>query len=301
MQKNSANRVIPTHQVAHRLDKLSRPYLGWLYVFAVLPMIVMLFLMFVDTEGVRFQEMEFTITNFSILTEKSTIVAFFNSIKYSFITTIICIFFGYLIAYSLYKSKIKNKYLILLILILPMWTNILLRINALASVFKENNILSDILGISGLNIIGTDLAVILGLVFTYLPFIVLPIYTSLEKIDPLLHEAALDLGMTEFKKFWTVIFPLSIKGIVSGSIMVLLPCLSGFAIPKVLGDGNILLIGNVIEQSFINMSYTQGSVLAIVVLIIILGSILIINKVDKEGETLLWWMNTIQIIMKRLL
>lgn len=287
MQKNSASKIIPTHQVAHRLDKLSRPYLIWLYIFALLPMIVMFLLMFVDTEGVRFQEMQFTISNFSILTEKSTLIAFFNSIKYSFITTIICIFFGYLIAYSLYKSKIKNKYLVLLILILPMWTNILLRINALASVFKENNILSDIFGIPGINIIGTDLAVILGMVFTYLPFIVLPIYTSLEKIDPLLHEAALDLGMTEFKKFWTVIFPLSIKGIVSGSIMVLLPSLSGFAIPKVLGDGNVLLIGNIIEQSFINMSYTQGSVLAIVVLIIILGSILIINKVDKEGETLL--------------
>ncbi len=287
MQKNSANRVIPTHQVAHHLDRLSKPYLWWLYILALLPMVVMVFLMFVDTEGIRFQEMEFTVSNFTILTEKSTLIAFFNSFKYSIITTLICIFFGYLIAYSLYKSKIKNKYLVLLLLILPMWTNILLRINALASVFKENNILSDIFGIPGLNIIGTDLAIILGMVFTYLPFIVLPIYTSLEKIDPLLHEAALDLGMTDFKKFWTVTFPMSVKGIVSGSVMVLLPCLSGFAIPKVLGDGNILLIGNIIEQSFINMSYNMGSVLAVVILIIILGSILLINKVDKEGETLL--------------
>jgi spermidine/putrescine transport system permease protein len=116
---------------------------------------------------------------------------------------------------------------------------------------------------------------------------VLPIYTSLEKIDPLLHEAALDLGLTETKKFWKVILPLASKGIVSGSIMVLLPCLSGFAIPKILGDGNILLIGNIIEQKFVNMNYNQGSILAIVILIIILGSILIINKVDKEGETLI--------------
>ena len=125
------------------------------------------------------------------------------------------------------------------------------------------------------------------MVFTYLPFMVLPIYTSLEKIDPLLHEAALDLGLTETKKFWKVILPLASKGIVSGSIMVLLPCLSGFAIPKILGDGNILLIGNVIEQKFINMNYNQGAILAIVILIIILGAILIINKVDKEGETLI--------------
>ena len=287
MQKTE-KRVIPPHQVSHHLDRLAKPYLIWLYIFALFPAVIMIFLMFVDTEGIRFEGMSASIENFQILTEKSTIIAFFNSLKYSFITTIICIFFGYLIAYSLYKSKIKNKYLILILLILPMWTNFLLRVNALASVFKPNNILTSIFGIEqGLNIIGTDLAIYLGMVFTYLPFMVMPIYTSLEKIDPLLHEAALDLGMTDFKKFWKVIFPLSLKGVVAGSIMVLLPCLSGFAIPKVLGDGNITLIGNIIEQSFMSMSYNQGSVLAIVILIIILGSILLVNKVDKEGSTLL--------------
>ncbi len=288
MQKASEKKLVPPHHTSHHLDRLARPYLIWLYIFAVLPALIMIFMMFTDTEGIRFDSMSATITNFQILTEKSTIIAFFNSLKYSIVTTVVCIFFGYLIAYSLYKSKIKNKYLVLLILILPMWTNILLRINALASVFKANNILTSIFGMeSGLDIIGTDLAVYLGMVFTYLPFMVMPIYTSLEKIDPLLHEAALDLGMTKFKKFWKVIVPLSSKGIISGSIMVLLPCLSGFAIPKILGDGNILLIGNIIEQSFISMSYNQGSVLAIVVLIIILGSILIINRIDKEGETLI--------------
>jgi len=287
MQKEK--RIIPPHQVSHHLDRMARPYLIWLYIFALIPVILMIFLMFVDAEGIKFQGMEATVTNFQILTEKSTIIAFWNSVKYSVVTTLVCIFFGYLVAYSLYKSKIKNKYLILLLLVLPMWTNFLLRINALASVFKANNILTDILGINGhgLDIIGTDLAIYLGMVFTYLPFMVMPIYTSLEKIDPLLHEAALDLGMTDFKKFWKVVLPLSSKGIVSGSIMVLLPCLSGFAIPKVLGEGNITLIGNIIEQNFVNMNYNLGSVLAIVILIIILGSILIINKVDKEGETLL--------------
>ena len=287
MQKAQLKKAAP-HQVSHHLDRMARPYMYWLYIFALAPMIIMIFLMFVDTEGIRFDGMVASITNFSILTEKSTIIAFWNSLKFAIITTAICIFFGYLVAYSLYQSKLKNKYMVLLLLILPSWTNILLRINALASVFKPNNILQDIFGLeSGMNIIGTDLAVMLGMVFTYLPFMVMPIYTSLEKIDPLLHEAALDLGMTDFKKFWKVIFPLSSKGIVSGSIMVLLPCLSGFAIPKILGDGNITLIGNIIEQNFINMNYNLGSVLAIVILIIILGSILVINKVDKEGETLL--------------
>ncbi len=289
MQKNSANRVANNHHAyqAHRLDRLARPYLVWLYVLAVLPMIIMVFLMFVDSEGVNLVGMTPSIEKFQILTDISTIIGFFNSIKYSLITTAICIFFGYLVAYNLYKSKLKNKYLVLLLLILPMWTNVLLRINALASIFSENNILTDIFGIKGLDILGTDIAIVLGMVFTYLPFIVLPIYTSLEKIDPLLHEAALDLGMTELKKFWYVVVPLSSKGILSGSIMVLLPCLSGFAIPKILGEGNVLLIGYIIEQQFVNMTYNTGSVLAVLLLIIILGAILIISKVDKEGETLL--------------
>ena len=169
-----------------------------------------------------------------------------------------------------------------------MWTNFLLRINALASIFRENNIFTDILGMKkGLNLIGSDFAILLAMVFTYLPFMVLPIYTSLEKIDPLLHEAAYDLGLTDFKKFWKVVVPLGAKGIVSGSVMVLLPCLSGFAIPKIIGDGNVLLIGNIIETAFLNMDYNQGSVLAIVILIIILGAIFIVNKVDKEGSTLI--------------
>lgn len=286
--QNHHHRVAKFHpQGNHHLDRLARPYLYWLYIFACFPVLIMFCLMFVDAEGIRFDDMQFTMHNFSILGTKYVVIALLNSLKYSILTTIICIFFGYLLAYSLYKSKIKNKYLVLLLLILPMWTNILLRINALASIFKPENILSDIFHIPGLNIIGTDWAILLGMVFTYLPFIVLPIYTSLEKIDPYLEEAALDLGVTNFTKFWKVIVPLSLKGVVSGSMMVLLPCISGFAIPKVLGAGNILLIGNVIEQSFINMSYNQGAVLAVILLILILGSILLVNKLDKEGETLI--------------
>ncbi|MDE6047908.1 MAG: ABC transporter permease [Anaeroplasmataceae bacterium] len=286
--QNHRNRVAKPHPAGnHHLDRLARPYMYWLYVLACFPVLIMFCLMFVDTEGIQFSGMQFTVNNFAIIGTESVLIAFWNSLKYSILTTILCIFFGYLLAYSLYKSKIKNKYMILLLLILPMWTNVLLRINALASIFKPENILSDIFHIPGLNIIGTDWAILLGMVFTYLPFIVLPIYTSLEKIDPYLEEAALDLGVTNFTKFWKVIVPLSLKGVVSGSMMVLLPCLSGFAIPKVLGAGNILLIGNIIEQSFINMSYNQGAVLAIIVLVIILGSILLINKIDKEGETLI--------------
>ena len=289
MQKNSKSvnkKLSPTIQ-NHRLDRMAKPYLYWLYIFACLPILIMVFLMFVDTEGIRFEGMSLTLSNFTFLSNSSVLTAFWNSFKYSILTTLICIFFGYLLAYTLHKSKIRNKYMVLLLLILPMWTNILLRINALASVFKASNLISDIFNVKGLDIIGTDIAIILGMVFTYLPFIVLPIYTSLEKVDYSLEEAALDLGITETKKFWKVIVPLTMSGVTSGAMMVLLPCLSGFAIPKVLGAGNILLIGNIIEQNFINMSYNQGAILAVVLLVVILSSILIVNKLDKEGETLI--------------
>lgn len=285
--QNHHKRINPNITKNHHLDRLAKPYLYWLYIFACFPMIIMFCLMFVDTEGIKINGMQLTFNNFSILSSKSVLIAFGNSLKFSIITTLLCIFFGYLLAYSLYKSKIKNKYMILLLLILPMWTNVLLRINALASIFKPENIITDMLNIKGLNLIGTSWAIIFGMVFTYLPFIILPIYTSLEKIDPFLEEAALDLGVTNFTKFWKVIVPMSLKGVVSGSMMVLLPCLSGFAIPKILGSGNYLLIGNIIEQSFINMSYNQGAVLAVLLLVIILSSIILINKVDKEGETLI--------------
>lgn len=289
MQKNRKLLKNMQYEVTHthKLHKLSTPYLVWLYVLALLPMLILFVLMFVDTEGVDLVNAEFTFKNFATILEPSIGIAFYNSFKFSILTTIISLFFGYVIAYALFKSKIKNKGGVLLLLILPMWTNILLRIEALSNIMQPNNIITNLLGVTGPNILGTDYAILIGLVFTYLPFVILPIYTALEKIEPSLEEAAWDLGMTNFKKFWKVIFPLSTKGMVTGSIMVFLPCFSGFAVPKVLGGGNIILIGNIIEQDFSNMNYNYGSVLAIMILVIILGSILLINKFDKEGEMLL--------------
>lgn len=291
MQKNARSvkkiKELAKDSKTHHLDRLSIPYFIWLLVFAIFPMILMFVLMFIDTEGVSLDGASFTFSNFLQILEPSIGIAFYNSFKYSIFTTVFSVFFGYTIAYALFKSKIKHKNCILMLLIIPMWTNILLRIEALSNLFQPHNILTSLLGITGINILGTDMAILLGLIFTYLPFVILPIYTALEKIDPSLEEAAYDLGMTSTKKFWKVIFPLSFKGVVSGSIMVFLPCFSGFAVPKILGGGNIILIGNIIEQNFSNMNYNIGSVLAIMILVIILGSILLINKFDKEGETLL--------------
>ena len=173
-----------------------------------------------------------------------------------------------------------------------MWSNILLRVNALKSVMEPHNIIVSLLNKMGINILGpslagTPIAIIIGLIATYLPFMILTVYTALEKIEYSLEEAALDLGLTDFKKFWKVVFPLSFKGIVTGSIMVFLPCMSGFAIPEILGQGNIVLIGNVIDMLFRNMNYNVGALLSVVILALIIGAIAIVNKVDKEGDTLI--------------
>ena len=270
------------------IRKLAYPYYGWLYLLAIVPIAIMLVLVFFDIEGIGFSEARFTFRNFALFLEPSTLEAFGNSFLFATTATLVSAVLGYIVAYQVFRSRFRNKFIILTLFILPMWSNMLLRTEALGNIMERHNIFTDLLEIpGGFNLRGTGLAVLIGLVITYLPFMILPIYTALEKIDPSLEEAALDLGVTEMRKFWKVVFPLSIKGVITGCIMVFLPCLSGFAIPEILGNGNIMLIGNIIEQSFRNMSYNLGSLLAITILFFIFGSLMIVNKVDKEGGTLI--------------
>lgn len=272
---------------------LSIPYIAWLMILAVIPFFVMILLSFSYTEGLNFSNHEFTLYPMEVLLDRPTLSALGNSILYAVITTIISVLLGYVVAYSVFRSKIKNKFLVLAIFILPMWSNLLLRTEALGNLMNENNIISNMLStlfntdITFISFKGTPLAVIIGLVITYLPFMILPIYTSLEKIDYALEEAAHDLGLTDLQKFFKVILPLSATGLATGSIMVFLPSMSGFAIPEILGSGNILLVGNIIEQSFRYMDYNVGSILSVVILVIIFIALFIVSKVDKEGETLL--------------
>ncbi|WP_162146962.1 ABC transporter permease [Acholeplasma granularum] len=274
-------------------SKLSIPYIVWLGILALIPMLVMLFLSVSVTEGLSLDNYQFNNGFYQSFFESSIQIAFFNSILYATLATLISMVLGYMVAYSVFRSKIKNKFLVLAIFILPMWSNLLLRTESLGNLMNEHNIITDILS-KMLNTSvtfpvfkGTGVAVLVGLVLTYLPFMILPIYTALEKIDYALEEAALDLGLTDFKKFIKVIFPLSLKGVATGSILVFLPAMSGFAIPEILGSGNILLLGNVIEQSFRYMDYNLGSLLSIMILLVIFAAIFFVSKVDKEGETLL--------------
>jgi len=274
-------------------SRLASPYIVWLFILALIPIVVMLFLSVTTTQGLSLDGITFNSSFYQAFFERSITTAFFNSIYYAVLTTVIALLLGYMVAYTVFRSKFKNKFLVLAIFILPMWSNLLLRTESLGNLMNENNLITDILSkilnteVSFPVIKGSGLAVVIGLVLTYLPFMILPIYTALEKIDYSLEEAALDLGLTDLQKFMKVVLPLSLKGVATGSILVFLPAMSGFAIPEILGSGNILLIGNIIEQSFRYMDYNLGSLLSIMVLLVIFLGIFVVSKVDKEGEMLL--------------
>lgn len=268
---------------------LARPYMVWLSILVFVPILAMILISISNlNSSVSVGELMISLSHFNLLLESSTLIAFRNSLVFATLTTFLSFVLGYFIAYEIKLSRFKNKFILLTIVILPMWSNLILRTESLANIMSENNILKSILGFNLFgNISGTGIAVLFGLVFTYMPFMILSVYTALEKIDFALEEAALDLGLSPIRKFWKVVFPLSLKGVVTGSIMVFLPTLAGFAIPKILSRGQIVFIGTIIENKFVYTNYNHGALLAVVILFFILGSILLLTKFDKEGETLL--------------
>jgi spermidine/putrescine transport system permease protein len=268
-----------------KFNRLALPYQIWMYVLVGIPILFMIVLSFLEINGFDFTTARFSLAHFSNL--PTGLKAFWLSMRYSFYATVICLVLGYPMAYIISRSHFSNKYLVLVILILPMWTNMLLRIKAIEIVSQPNGFFSNTFGFS-LNFYGTPFAVILGMVMMYLPFMIFPIYTVLEKIDESLLEASQDLGANRMKSFVKVTFPLSLKGVTSGIIMVFLPCAMGFTISEILGGGNIQMIGNIVENFFKRANnYSLGSLISLVIIILVLGSLVIIGKVDAEGETLL--------------
>lgn len=271
----------------NRYKKLSLPYAIWMLFLVVVPILIMVGLSFLDINGFNLKTASFSLSNFQELKNPTYYMAFLRSMEFSIIATIICFLIGYPIAYIIHRSNFKNKYLVLLILILPMWTNMLLRLKAVQLLSLPEGFFKNTFGLS-FNFYGTGMAVIIGMVLMYLPFMIFPIYTVLEKIDDSLLEASQDLGANKVKSFIKVTFPLSLKGVTSGVIMVFLPSAMGFTISEILGGETMLLIGNVIERFFKrSFMYNLGSLLSLIIIILVIGSLLIISKIDEEGETLL--------------
>ena len=270
-----------------RFSKFAYPYAIWMGILVIIPVIIMVILSFLDINGFNVKDAEFTLANFQELANPTYYKAFFRSMEFSFIATVICLIIGYPIAYIIHRSNFKNKYIVLLILILPMWTNMLLRLKAVQLISLPEGFFKNTFGIS-FDFYGTSSAVILGMVLMYLPFMIFPIYTVLEKIDDSLLEAAQDLGANKVKSFMKVTLPLSLKGVTSGIIMVFLPSAMGFTISEILGGERIQLIGNIIERFFKrSFMYNLGSLLSLIIIILVIGSLFIISRIDEEGETLL--------------
>ena len=256
-----------------RFKYLSIPYLIWLVFLALLPIVLMLILTFMKTNGMDFKDAIASLDAYHRLNDISILKAIWNSLVVAFFTVVFSILLGYPVAYFISFSHLKNKMLFLLLLIIPMWSNSMLRIVSWLRLFSID-------GLKALNLIGTNSAVIFVTITTYLPFMIFPIYTVLEKMDRTVIEASKDLGVTPVKTFFKVTLPLSLNGVYSGIIMVFLPAATGFAISQTIGQGKIRLIGNLIQSVFEKNNYNFGSLLSIFVSIIIVFIILLFNHIQ---------------------
>ena len=269
-----------------RLRIVALPYLVWMLVLVLLPSLLILLLSISDLDIYNLGAFSFVADGFEELSKPLVIEAMKNSLRLSALATTICLLIGYPVAYYLASLKTKKKTMLITLFILPVWSNMLLRIIAWETLFFPNSILN-MFGVS-LNLIGTDLAILIGMTSMYLPFMTLPIYSVLEKMDTSLIEASKDLGASNMQSFLKVTLPLSLSGVVSGVIMTLLPSMTAFALPERLSGGKTLLIGNIIEDYFMKTSNINGgAMISIALILVIIVLFITVVHFDKEGETLL--------------
>lgn len=260
---------------------VAAPYYVWAAIFIIVPLIMMIYYTFTDASGV------FTLANIATLGKYKK--AFGLSILYAFFATIITFLIAYPLAYFMTKMKVSSQRIILMLVIFPMWMNFLIRtyswISILANTGLINTFLSK-LGIGPLKLINTPGAVILGMVYDFIPYMILPIYTAMTKIDRSLLEAAEDLGCNRFRTLRKVIFPLTLPGVVSGITMVFVPSVSTFYITQKLGGNKTMFIGDAIEYLF-NLGpefYNVASAISLVLMILILICLAIMNRFSDEKE-----------------
>ncbi len=261
---------------------LGSPYLLWMIVFIVVPLFMIFYYGLVDKSGT------FTLENITAIMTQEHAKALWLSILLSVIATIICLILAYPLAYILSRTKVSQHSFIVLIFILPMWMNFLLRTLAWQTLLEKTGVINSVLAflhLPSLNIINTPYAIVFGMVYNFLPFMVLPIYNALIKIDENVVNAARDLGANPLQVFDKIIFPLSLPGVISGITMVFIPALTTFVISKLLGGSKILLIGNVIEEEFTQAgNWHLGSGLSIVLMLFIIVNMVVSAVFDKDGE-----------------
>ena len=260
---------------------LNLPCLVWSAIFIIVPLFIVLYYTFSDGKG------GFTLSNVYDLALYKDV--FLTSILYALAATLICLILSYPFAYFLTKISPNSQKMMVLLVMLPMWMNLLIKTYSWTVILDNNGVLNrilNLLGFQSVKFMGTPGAVILGMVYDFIPYMILPIYTTISKIDKSYLEAASDLGSNSLSKLRRVVLPLSLPGILSGITMVFVPSISTFYISQKLGNGMILLAGDIIETQFKIPNYPLGASMSLVLMIFIILSIAIMNKfgdTDKGG------------------
>ena len=259
---------------------LSAPYTVWMTIFIILPMLLVGYFAFTDKSG------SFTLENMLSVGQYSNV--FLRSIWLGAVATAISLALGYPLAYIIAKMNAGRQNVMIMLVMLPMWMNFLLRTYAWMTLLEDNGLINGALAALGLpraHMINTSGAVVLGMVYNYIPYMILPLYSVLTKIDQSVIEAAQDLGANSRAVFLKVVVPLSMPGIISGITMVFVPAVSTFIISKMLGGGGNLLIGDLIDMQFLGSAYNPnlGSAVSLVLMVIILICMGIMNQFD-DGE-----------------
>ena len=271
-----------------RFSQLAAPYVVWVALMILLPMLLILFYAFTDS-GNGVVNFTFTLDHFiRFFTDHDFLLILWRSLVIAFKTTVICILLGYPIAYFIARSSDRVRNILVLVITLPTWINMLVRTYAWIGILTQGGLLSNILGFFGLGeteLLYTESAVLIGMVYNFIPFMILQINTSLCKMDHSLLEASADLGANKVQTFWRVTFPPSLSGVISGIALVFLPAVSSFFIPKLLGGGQFFLIGNVIENQFITVGeWNFGSAISMIMAAIMMLCMYLIRRVDEHNS-----------------
>ena len=257
------------------------PYALWMLLFTIAPMIFVVVFAFTGDNGL-------TLENLAAVGQSVYLKILWHSLYLALLCTVICLLIGYPAAYFLASRDFSRNKTLFVLFLLPMWMNFLLRTYAMMSLMEDTGIINTLLkamGLQPIEMIGTEGAVLVGMVYNFLPFMVLPIHTSLKKMDRRVIEAAEDLGANPLEVFKRVVFPLSIPGVISGITMVFMPAVTTFAISRLLGSGRFLLYGDVIEKQFLELNnWNFGSALSLVMMVLIIISISLLNKADPKHE-----------------
>ena len=264
---------------------MTYPYVVWISLIVVAPMLLILLYAFTK-EGNSVTNFIFTLENFKkFFVDRVFIEVLIRSLRVALVTTILCILIGYPAGYFIARSSEGVKMRWVLLITFPTWINMLVRTYAWLGILQDGGVINSLLSAVGLptvKLLHTEFAVILGMVYNFLPFMILQIYTSLTKMDRHLLEAAADLGADRVKSFLRVTLPLSLPGVLSGITLVFLPAVSSFFIPKLLGGGQYVMVGNLIESQFLTSGdWNFGSAVSLIMVIIIMISMYLTKRVDK--------------------